>query len=92
MIDNIEMLPDDVDDLAEIEEEDDFASRGWTGQPHQVRAEDAAEKRQVDDQSVNEKRARREAELKFLKEEGITLSRRRRRTKKPSSSNRRLKF
>ena len=63
---NIEMLPDDVDDLAEIEEEDDFAApEGWT--PDAVapgaQAEDVADETAGADQSViNEKRARREAE------------------------------
>lgn len=75
---NIEMLPDDVDDLAEIEEEDDFAPpEGWT--PDAVapgaQAEDVADETAgaADQSVINEKRARREAELKSLKEEGITL-------------------
>ena len=75
---NIEMLPDDVDDLAEIEEEDDFAPpEGWT--PDAVapgaQAEDVADETAgaADQSVINEKRARREAELKSLEEEGITL-------------------
>ena len=75
---NIEMLPDDVDDLAEIEEEDDFALQR-AGLRMQVapgaQAEDAADETAgaADQSVINEKRARREAELKSLEEEGITL-------------------
>lgn len=73
---NIEMLPDEVDDFADLEEEDNFEPpEGWT--PDAVAPgtqEDEAGDETEETVEVNEKKARREAEMKALEEEGIVLA------------------
>ena len=76
---NIEMLPDETDDFADLEEEEDNFEppEGWT--PDAVAPggdggqDEAAAVESAEQPDINEKKARREAELKALEEEGIKL-------------------